>query len=591
MMRKQVLVISLLSASLVSDAKIVLPDSMLTVEHAYYVTDIDTSLAIIQTVRDRHLAPAWQTDMAEADYCYATMDYTKALRLYQSVYKTGKAKSNPTIQLALLARLMQTHDIMYNEDELARYTHELKEAARRWKDDGYMAMANFMAGKRKHYHRKKQEGLEICAKAVEMMKNSNYFRKYNELCNFYADLLQMYTEDGRYDDALRMSLLQEEAVMRIKGISTPNKETLRYVYALRASLLAKAGRPDEADRAFDSWKNQPDSNCIVDRPVLAYLIINKHYREARVLIHDYCNMLRTQKDNYSYRMITMLTAAAEVETLLGSPDEAVAHCREIKAIADSLHIDKSHNLMQKTLDLIQREKDAKTKDVMLSALGFLLFFGIIIGLLIVHYTRHIRSRNKKLVKALNSLEAYRNIGLEPADIADATGFVDHEDAAIPTDREDAGRTDREGATGSVSAGSPAGTAGAGTPAGAASTSVDYDDENERLFVKMDRQITRDRLFLKPNFGRDDMARLIGVDKNRIGRIMARYSDASNASVYINTKRVEYGAKLLLKHPEYTIAAIATECGMTNTVTFNRTFKEVYGMTPSEYRENTETTDN
>ena len=79
------------------------------------------------------------------------------------------------------------------------------------------------------------------------------------------------------------------------------------------------------------------------------------------------------------------------------------------------------------------------------------------------------------------------------------------------------------------------------------------------------------------------ARLIGVDKNRIGHIMSRYSDASNASVYINTKRVEYGAKLLLEHPEYTIAAIANECGMTNTVTFNRTFKEVYGMTPSEYR--------
>jgi AraC-like DNA-binding protein len=112
-----------------------------------------------------------------------------------------------------------------------------------------------------------------------------------------------------------------------------------------------------------------------------------------------------------------------------------------------------------------------------------------------------------------------------------------------------------------------------------------DDENERLFVKLDTLITRNRLFLNPNFGRDDMARLIGVDKNRIGHIMAKYSDASNASVYINTKRVAYGARLLLKHPEYTIAAIATECGMTNTVTFNRTFREVYGMTPSQYRTN------
>jgi len=48
--------------------------------------------------------------------------------------------------------------------------------------------------------------------------------------------------------------------------------------------------------------------------------------------------------------------------------------------------------------------------------------------------------------------------------------------------------------------------------------------------------------------------------------------------------VEYGAKLLLEQPDYTIATVATECGMSNTVTFNRIFKDTYKMTPSEYRE-------
>jgi AraC-like DNA-binding protein len=111
-----------------------------------------------------------------------------------------------------------------------------------------------------------------------------------------------------------------------------------------------------------------------------------------------------------------------------------------------------------------------------------------------------------------------------------------------------------------------------------------DDEDGRLFVEMDSKVTNERLFLKPGLGRDDLMRLIGVDKNRFGKIMGKYSDASNTSVYINIKRVEYGAKLLIEHPEYTIATVATECGMSNTVTFNRTFKEIYNMTPSEYRE-------
>ena len=546
------MIVCMLSASLYGDAAIVVPDSMLTIDHAYYTSSADTSIAIIQTMRQRQMAPTWQLDMAEADYCYATMDYTKALQLYQSVYRSGEAKGEPDIYLALLARLMQTHDILYNEDELVTYIYELRQEAQRRKNDAYMAMADFTLGKRKHYHRKKEEGLELCIKAIDTMKGSDYFRKDNELCNYYANLLQMYMDDGRYDDALRMSLLQEEAVLRIKGVNVNNKETLRYVYALRASLLAKAGRTEEANLTYDKWKKQPGGNCIVDKPILDYLIIYKHYQEAHDLIHDYHDILKNQKDNYSYRMITLLTTAAQVEGALGNIDEANKHCQEIKTIADSLHIGKSNSLMETSWNLIQTKEDVVKKNIILNALGAILIIGMVMGAMILYYTRRLRHSNAALFKALNSLEAYRNRTIAPTQ--EPISPIDPINPIAPTPP---------------------------------TTSPTSPDENERLFVELDSQITRDRLFLKPNFGRDDMARLIGVDKNRIGHIMSRYSSASNASVYINTKRVEYGAKLLLKHPEYTIAAIATECGMNNTVTFNRTFKEVYGMTPSEYRETSE----
>lgn len=533
-MKRLYIIICLLAASLYSDARIVLPDSMLTLSKAYTTTNSDTSLAIIQAMRQRQLAPTWQLDMAEADYCYATLDYTKALQLYQSVYESGKAKDDAALYMALLARLMQTHDIMYNEDELVSYIHELKKTARRYKNDTYLAMADFILGKRKYYHRKKQEGYELCTKAVEAMKNNDYFRKDNELCSYYAELLQMYMDDGRYDDAIRMSLLQQEAVLRIKGVSAKNKETLRYVYALRATLLAKAGRHDAADQAYAEWKSQPNGNSIVDKPILDYLIINKRYQEANDIIHDYSEKLRTQKDNYSYRMITLLTMAAQVEGALGNHDEADRHCQEIKTIADSLHIGKSLSMMETSWNLIQTREEVVKKNSILLVLGIIFCIGLMMGATVLYFNHRLRQRNDVLLKVLNSLDAYRNIAIEPKP------------------KEPTGDTREE-------------------------------DENERLFVKLDGQITRDKLFLKPNFGRDDMARLIGVDKNRIGHIMSRYSKASNASVYINTKRVEYGAKLLLEYPDYTISAIASECGMSNTVTFNRTFKDIYGMTPSEYR--------
>ena len=547
-MRNLLLIVSLLSASLLSDARIVVPDSMLTIDHAYRTAKTDTSMAIVQTMRERHLAPEWLLDMTEGDYFYATLDYTKATKLYERAYADKDSRSNPETEMELLKRLVHTHDILYNEDELVKYIHELRQKAILHKNEAYLSTADFVYGKRTHYHRQKEKGYEICLKAVEMMKNSDYFRKYNELCNDYADLLLMYQEDGRYNDALRMSLLQEEAILHINGIDDGNKETMRFVYGLRASLLAKAGRQEEADQAYAEWKKAPNGNNVIDKAVLNYLIINKYYAEAHDIIHNYCQMLRTQKDNYSYRMITMLTTGAQVEARMGNYEEAAKHCQEIKSIADSLHIEMSANLMQKTWDLIQKEEDVDTKNTILNILGILLLMGLTGGCMVVYYTHRIRRRNRFLIQVLNSLEAYRNMANE--DIKEPQEEPKKEEEQQPTS-----------------------------------------DENERLFVKLDGQITRDRLFLNPNFGRDDMARLIGVDKNRIGHIMSRYSDASNASVYINVKRVEYGAKLLLKHPEYTIAAIANECGMTNTVTFNRTFKEVYGMTPSEYRANSEQKNN
>ncbi|MBR0165890.1 MAG: helix-turn-helix transcriptional regulator [Prevotella sp.] len=183
-------------------------------------------------------------------------------------------------------------------------------------------------------------------------------------------------------------------------------------------------------------------------------------------------------------------------------------------------------------------------------------FVIALALVVLYYVRYIRRRNVQLVKVLNSLDAYRRAVINGESMTSprvVAAIEELRSIKLPADRPSEGEEEP-------------------------------DDEDHRLFVEMDSKVTRDRLFLKPGLGRDDLMRLIGVDKNRFGKMMSKYSDASNTSVYINTKRVEYGAKLLLEHPEYTIATVATECGMSNTVTFNRTFKEIYNMTPSEYRE-------
>ena len=212
--------------------------------------------------------------------------------------------------------------------------------------------------------------------------------------------------------------------------------------------------------------------------------------------------------------------------------------------------------MQTTYHLLKEQTDSNRKSRRLVFLSIIILFGLILGFIVLYYTRIIRHRNALLVKAFNGLDAYRKAILSGEPLSSPEVVAALEDVRIYS-----------------------------TEAGLTSEELEEpDDEDRRLFVEMDKQVTRDKLFLKPGLGREDLMRLIGVDKNRFGKMMVKYSDASNTSVYINTKRVEYGAQLLLEHPEYTIATIATECGMSNTVTFNRTFKDVYGLTPSDYRD-------
>ena len=48
--------------------------------------------------------------------------------------------------------------------------------------------------------------------------------------------------------------------------------------------------------------------------------------------------------------------------------------------------------------------------------------------------------------------------------------------------------------------------------------------------------------------------------------------------------MEHAISLMKKHPEYTLMAIAEECGINNASTFIRVFRNTYGMTPKEYRD-------
>lgn len=559
-MHRWFLIICLLFVSLVGDAKISLPDSLLTITKAYTynITSPDTAQAILDAVRERKVEPEWRIDFAEGDLNLNMRCYHKALAFYERVRKEPVLRDSTRLQLLLLKYQMDCYDALIDADKLTHAIIRLRNLSQSCGDKAFEAMTFFTSGKWHHYNGQKEKGYDYCQKAVEMMKATDYANKHIELRTFYAELLRMYARDRRFDDALRMSKLQEQEALQPSPVIMlkARERALRQVYALRASVLAMAGRMAEADKAYAAWKKTSVGNPVNDMDIYDYLRLSRHKEEALGTITRYREFIQAQGDTISYRMLSVLNKEALLYMDMGEYEKAEASGTSVNRIAHSLHTKRLGEHMQTTYELLDEQNNSNKKTLWLSLLSVVVVMLFIISLIILYYVRKARHRNLFLLKVLNGLDAYRR-----AVINGETPTSPEAVAAIETIRSLQLPED--------------------LPQGKEN---DPDDEDRQLYVEMDKKVTSERLFLKPGLGREDLMRLIGVDKNRFGKMISKYSDASNTSVYINIKRAEYGAQLLLVHPEYTIATVASECGMSNTVTFNRTFKEIYNMTPSEYRE-------
>ena len=126
------------------------------------------------------------------------------------------------------------------------------------------------------------------------------------------------------------------------------------------------------------------------------------------------------------------------------------------------------------------------------------------------------------------------------------------------------------------------------PANTISTSVlDDADAVHQRFLRFDEQVETRKLYTQPGISRDELCRVMGVDRTTFSRIIAEHSGCQNLAAYLNSKRMAEAVRLMHLHPNYTLQAIMEESGYSNKMTFTRVFKETYGTTPSEFRQQIE----
>ena len=121
-----------------------------------------------------------------------------------------------------------------------------------------------------------------------------------------------------------------------------------------------------------------------------------------------------------------------------------------------------------------------------------------------------------------------------------------------------------------------------TPSAPAVPADDSEDEGRALFVAIEQHILGERLFVNPKLSRDDIITMFGVPRNRFSKIFNRFT-GKTFNKYVNDLRLDYAALLLKTNPNYSVEAIAAECGIPVRQTFYRLFCEKFGITPAEFR--------
>ena len=108
-----------------------------------------------------------------------------------------------------------------------------------------------------------------------------------------------------------------------------------------------------------------------------------------------------------------------------------------------------------------------------------------------------------------------------------------------------------------------------------------------LFAYLHDLIEREQLFLDSNFERQKLINMTGLSKERIGAAFSQGSGYERLTTLVTELRLNHAVRLMNEHSEMSLEQVCLASGFSNTTSFRRSFKEKFGISPSEFRETKE----
>lgn len=105
-----------------------------------------------------------------------------------------------------------------------------------------------------------------------------------------------------------------------------------------------------------------------------------------------------------------------------------------------------------------------------------------------------------------------------------------------------------------------------------------------IFAELDRLFTSNQWYLKPRLTLNDVSKSTGLQTREISRAINLVSEQS-FNEYVNRYRVDAVCTTLTTNKQTSLTDIAADAGFSSKASFNKVFKQIKGVTPSEYKAN------
>lgn len=457
---------------------------------------------------------------------------------------------------------------------------------------------------------------------------------WSDLVDMYSQKANVLLDNHRYTEVAAMYDTFSEAVTTMterkpETVAGSNDWSKAMFYAVYSVTYAHLG---EKQKAYEFYSKLLDTDLSKTPSgitfLVPYLLLERRYGEAITkLEEEEAFFKRRGRDTVDYYFVrTLLPSKADALFNEGRYREAALTGLRAIALNDSLSLKlKKQNAMSmselldsknKDMRINEQARDLRNSRAIVALVSFLLTILAVLFIRVVSYNRLVQRKNRAAAATINELTAakeqlayllasknrnedaaeergHNDAGTQEQVVNQESSATNEESSTQATacheeninkkvETESAGNGKKtESGEEAEETGQPVATSEGASEEEDAAVRL-KDDKSRDMFLQLEQRIINERLFRKPKISRDELIALLGVDKGTFVSLLMVYS-GKPFNRYINDMRLDYAASLLRKNTNFSVEAIAIDCGIPVRQTFYRLFTEKFGLSPAEYR--------